>query len=161
VVVLVAAGALGWAGTALGLPPFSTASPQTLASAGGARHVVFSYAVGCHATYDRLVVRSAPGRPNAKVRKVAQVHEDGSGHLVPLLGQARLLVVLQVARAHNASGTASLIPAARTPLCPNLRQVKVSGDFEGYVSFGLGLRHQAGFRVWPASATKFVIDVAH
>jgi hypothetical protein len=49
-----------------------------------------------------------------------------------------------------------------TPRCPNLRQVKGAGDFEGVVSFGLGLRHKAGFRVFRLTGpTRIVIDVAH
>ena len=160
---LVAGCSLVWAATALGLPPFSTASPQTLAASGGAAQaVVYRCTVGCHPTYDRLVVYSRPGTPNVDVRMVANVTHDGSGLPVPLLGHARLLAVLQIARAHTANGAASLIPAARTPLCPNLKQVKLAGDFEGYVSFGLGLHHQAGFRVWRATGpNRIVIDVAH
>jgi hypothetical protein len=45
---------------------------------------------------------------------------------------------------------------------PNLRQVKPSGDFEGVVSFGLGLRRRTGFRVFRLSGpARVVIDVAH
>ena len=48
-----------------------------------------------------------------------------------------------------------------TPLCPNLRH-RAAGDFEGVVSFGLGLRRKTGFRVFRLTApTRIVIDVAH
>jgi hypothetical protein len=40
--------------------------------------------------------------------------------------------------------------------------VKIAGDFEGVVSFGLGLRRKTGFRVFRLTApTRIVIDVAH
>ena len=49
-----------------------------------------------------------------------------------------------------------------TPRCPNLRQVKLAGDFEGVVSFGLGLRRKTGFRVFRLTApTRIVVDVRH
>ncbi len=54
------------------------------------------------------------------------------------------------------------VPSTLTPLCSNLRQVKGAGDFEGVVSFGLGLRRKTGFRVFRLTAeTRIVIDVAH
>jgi hypothetical protein len=146
---------------ALALPPFTTA-PKTLAgTAGAAQAEVFRLTVGCHAGYDRLVIRSRNGTPTAAVRYVARVDGDPSGLPIPLLGTAKLHVELQIARAHTEGGR-SLLPATLTPRCPNLRQVKAAGDFEGYVSFGLGLDRRAGFRVWRASAPdRIVIDVAH
>ena len=75
--------------------------------------------------------------------------------------RARIRAELQIARAHTPRGTA-LLPRTLTPLCPNLRQVKLAGDFEGYVSFGLGLQRRAGFRLWQTtSPDRIVIDVAH
>ena len=56
----------------------------------------------------------------------------------------------------------NLLPRTRTPLCSNLRQVKTAGDFEGIVTFGLGLRRKTGFRVFRLTRPKrIVIDVAH
>jgi hypothetical protein len=70
-------------------------------------------------------------------------------------------VVLRDARAHSPSG-GQLFPNVLTPLCPNLRQVKTAGDFEGVVTFGLGLRHKTGFRVFRLTApSRIVVDVAH
>jgi hypothetical protein len=146
---------------ALALPPFTTA-PKTLAGSGAAGpREVFRVTVGCHTGFDRVVIRSRKGNPSAAVRYVRRVDADPSGLPVALLGTARLHVELHVARAHTAGGR-SLLPGALTPLCPNLRQVKAAGDFEGYVSFGLGLRHRAGFRIWQATApNRIVVDVAH
>jgi hypothetical protein len=45
---------------------------------------------------------------------------------------------------------------------PVLRQLKLAGDFEGVVSFGLGLRGKHGFRVFRLSRpSRVVVDVAH
>jgi hypothetical protein len=49
-----------------------------------------------------------------------------------------------------------------TPLCSNVRQIKAVGDFEGVVSFGIGLRRMTGFRVFRLTApTRIVVDVEH
>jgi hypothetical protein len=158
---LATAVALATAAVALGLPPFTTAPKSMHGSGGSAQPEIFAVAAACHRSFDRVVIRSRYGNPNADVRYVARVEGDPSGLPVPLLGSARLHVTLQIARAHTTGGRA-LLPAVVTRLCPNLRQVKLAGDFEGYVSFGVGLRRRAGFRVWQTTApNRIVIDVAH
>jgi hypothetical protein len=151
---------LGSAAAAWALPPFTTA-PKSAPPGPGRQAQLYSISVGCHATYDRFVMRFRFARPGYSVRLVRRVTQDPSGRPVRLLGNARLLVVIRNARAHTLGGT-PLIPRVLTPLCPNLRQVKVAGDFEGVVSFGLGLRHRAGFRVFRVtSPTRVVVDIAH
>ena len=49
------ASSLCFAAVALGLPPFTTA-PKTSAGSGGQAEL-FDAAVGCHAGYDRFVIR--------------------------------------------------------------------------------------------------------
>jgi hypothetical protein len=150
---------LSLAAAALGLPPFTTA-PKTSAGSGGQAEL-FAVAAACHPTFDRFVVRARFASAGYDVRYVSQVVADGSGKPVSLLGTKRIHVVLRHARGHT-SGGANLLPSVRTPLCSNLRQVKKAGDFEGVVSFGLGLRRRTGFRVFRLSApTRIVIDVAH
>ena len=145
---------------ALALPPFSTAPRSAPGSPPTAE--VFGTSAGCHAGFDRFVIRTRGGTADYRVRYVKKIVADGSGATVRLKGKRRLRVVLRDARAHTESG-AALIPNVRTPLCPNLRQVKVAGDFEGVVTFGLGLRRKApGFRVFRlTSPARVVIDVRH
>ncbi len=163
--IVVALGALvvfaSTAAIAWGLPPFTTAPKSSPPGAVGQAEL-YSVTVGCHSTYDRLVLRFRFARPGYQVRLVSQVTEDASGKPVHLLGNARLLVVARNARGHTANGTTSFVPAVMTPLCPNLRQIKKAGDFEGIVSLGLGLKHTAGFRVFRLTGpTRIVIDIAH
>ena len=160
-VVLAAGWALGCAAAASGLPPFTTA-PKSLRQAGETRQPeVYRLTATCHPTFDRLVIRSRFGNPNVDAEYVPHVDGDPSGLRIRLPGRARIHLMLQIARAHTTGG-ASLLPSTVTPLCPNLRQVKLAGDFEGYVSFGLGLQRRAGFRIWQATApNRIVIDVAH
>jgi hypothetical protein len=150
---------LGLAAVAFGLPPFTTA-PKSSGGSGGQAEV-FGVATGCHATFDRFVIRARFATPGYAVRYVKRIVADGSGEPVPLRGTKRIRVIVRNARGHTQGGT-NLLPAVRTPLCPNLRQVKTAGDFEGVVTFGLGLRRKTGFRVFRLTApTRIVIDVAH
>jgi hypothetical protein len=158
-ILVTLASSLWFAAVAFGLPPFSTA-PKTSAGSGGQAEL-FGIAVGCHPTFDRFVVRGRFATPGYDVRYVNRIVADGSGRPVSLLGTKRIRVVIRQARGHTSAG-ANLLPSVRTPLCSNLRQVKKAGDFEGVVSFGLGLRRRTGFRVFRLTApTRIVIDVAH
>ena len=156
VVVLLAS-----AGVAFGLPPFTTGTksspPATVSQAQLVR-----ITTGCGASYDRLVFRFGFGKPGYRVRYVARVFKDPSGKPLPLPGSARLSITFQNARAHTAGGAAIAIPPVITPGCSNLLKVKQAGDFEGVVSYGAGLAHRAGFRVFRLTGpTRVVIDVAH
>jgi hypothetical protein len=144
---------LGFAADALGLPPFTTAPKTSPGGTGQAE--MFALATGCHATFDRLVIRARNARPGYDVRYVRRVVADPSGMSVRLRGTKRILLV-----SHNATGHA--LPRVKTPLCPNLRQVKLAGDFEGVVSIGLGLARKTGFRVFRlTNPTRIVVDVKH
>src|SRR5918912_3287289 len=125
---------LGLAADALGLPPFTTAPKSAHGSSNQAE--LFAVATGCHRRFDRVVVRARFATPGYDVRYVRRIIADPSGRTVRLLGTKRIRVGVSLARGHTAGGT-NLLPAVRTPLCPNLRQVKVAGDFEGVVSLGL------------------------
>jgi hypothetical protein len=158
-ILIALAGFLGLAADALGLPPFTTA-PKS-ASGHGGQAELFAMATGCHRSFDRFVVRARFATPGYDVRYVKQIIADPSGRPVRLRGTERIRVVIRQARGHTQAG-ASLLPAVRTPLCPELRQVKLAGDFEGVVSLGLGLRAKRGFRVFRLTRpTRIVIDVAH
>jgi hypothetical protein len=145
---------LGLAAAAYGLPPFTTAAKTSPSS--GSQATLSSAAAGCHATYDRFVLRvGSGGKPGYDVRYVSQIIADPSGNPVSLQGTKRLRVIV-----HNA--TAHTLPSTITPGCANLRQAKKAGDFEGVVSYGLGLRRKTGFRVFRLTGpTRIVIDVAH
>ena len=123
--------------------------------------MLFGAAAGCHPTFDRFVIRARLATPGYDVRYVSRIIADPSGHSVALRGHQRIRVVIRQARGHTQAGT-NLLPPVITPLCSNVRQVKVVGDFEGVVSFGLGLRRKTGFRVFRLTGpTRIVIDVAH
>ena len=157
--VVALAAFLALTAVAFGLPPFTTA-PKTAAGSGGQAEL-FGAAAGCHSTFDRFVIRARFATPGYDVRYVSQIVADGSGKPVSLLGTRRIRIIVRNARGHTNAGT-NLLPSVITPRCSNLRQVKKAGDFEGVVTYGLGLRRKTGFRVFRLTApTRIVIDVAH
>ncbi len=92
---------LCFAAVALGLPPFTTA-PKT--ATGGGQAELYAAAAGCHATYDRFVVRGRLATPGYDVRYVSKIVADGSGKPISLLGTKRIRVVIRPARATRAAG---------------------------------------------------------
>ena len=155
VAVLGAAASVAAAST----PPFTVfakAGPATTSQTSVLEHV----RVGRHSTFDRVVFEFRAGTPAWSARYVPRVVHAGSGLPVRLPGNAFLHVVFQHTRIDRPSaGTA---PIARTPRFATLLQLKEAGDFEGVVSFGLGLRRKVGFRGFRmATPGRVVIDVSH
>jgi hypothetical protein len=150
---------LGFAGTALALPGFTT-GPKMAPPRGDAAELLGA-AVGCHGTFDRFVIRARFATPGYDARYVPRIVADPSGRPVSLLGTRRIRVRFNLAAGHDNRGT-NLLAGTLTSQCPNLLQVKKTGDFEGTVSFGLGLRRMNGFRVFRlTNPTRVVIDIAH
>jgi len=147
---------------AYGLPPFST-DPKSAGPDDGGQTELSGVSVACHKRFDRFVVTAHDVTPAAyRARYVKRIIADGSGDVVALRGRKRIRLLFPTARAHRESDGAPLVPRVVTPLCPNLRQVKLAGDFEGVVTFGFGLRAKTGFRVFRLTAPdRVVLDVHH
>lgn len=147
------------ASAAFALPAFTTA-PKTASPRGDAAEM-YGAAAGCHSTYDRFVIRARFATPGYDARYVRRIVADPSGRPISLLGAKRIRISFNLAAGHDNRGRNLLAPTL-TPRCPNLLQVKKAGDFEGTVSFGLGLRGITGFRVFRlTNPTRVVVDVAH
>ena len=149
----------GLAIATVALPAFTTA-PKTAAPRGDAAELS-NVAAGCHATFDRFVIRARFATPGYDARYVRRIVADPSGRPIELLGAKRIRVRFNLAAGHDNRGT-NLLANTLTPRCQNLLQIKKAGDFEGTVSFGLGLKRMTGFRVFRlTNPTRVVIDVAH
>lgn len=117
-----------------------------------------------HPGYDRVVFQFSGGLPAYRVGYVPAVQHDPRGTPVPLAGQAYLHVVFHGATAWCAQPphATSPGPAVLTPYFPALLVVSPAGDFEGYLSFGLGVAGQAGYRVSRLTGPdRVVIDISH
>lgn len=94
------------------------------------------------------------------VRYERQLIQDGSGLPLALRGRAVVVVRLE-GRAHSLAGEPTAAPARIRPNFQNLVDVRRAGDFEGLVTYGLGLRSRAHLRAFVLSnPTRLVVDVA-
>jgi hypothetical protein len=109
--------------------------------------------------YDRVLFTFRGAMPGYQVRYVPEV-ADQRGRPLPLRGKAFLAVTFDPARAHDPGGEPTVSTATLTPGSPVLRQVRFAGDFEGQVTFGLGLAGRDGFRVSELRGpTRVAVDV--
>jgi hypothetical protein len=124
---------------------------------------------GRHACYDRLVIDLKGRATGYTVRYVTSVTAPGSGHVVPLRGGAKLMIVVN-ATTYDLNGTVVYAPANPRELTPvagyrTFRQVALAGSFEGETTIGLGVRARLPMRAFvlpgPGNGTRLVIDVAH
>ncbi len=132
--------------------------PDTNVAPAGLPQLV-SVEVGHHATFDRVVFNFSSHVPGYNVSYVPAVTTDPSDQPVLLQGGAFLSVAM-----HSVASAQVGAPAApqdrQTPLFAELREIAGAGDFEGTVSFGLGLTVQSGFRVFTlTNPDRLVVDV--
>jgi hypothetical protein len=132
---------------------------------------VFNARTGQHDCYDRFVVDL--GQPNGTayfVRYVPVVLGDASGLPVPLRGGAFIQISLRTFAHDLDTGLPTYAPPNPLEACNvagfrTFRQVAFVDDFEGTVTFGLGVRARLPFRVFnlqgPGGGSRVVIDVAH
>lgn len=132
--------------------------------------------VGRHDCFDRLVVDLAgTPAPGYSVRYIEPPYRaEGSGAPLLVAGGAVLQITVH-APAYDGNGNAT-VPWSGTAVVVRPDQFQAGGfrtfkdlvwggSYEGYSSFGLGVRARLPFRVLqlqgPGSGTRLVIDVAH
>ncbi len=137
-------------------PPGWPATERT--AAGSQTGYLTAIAVGQHSGYDRVVFTFSGAIPGYTVGYVSEVVSDAKGDVVELPGQAFLHVVF-----HPSSGYQTYTgPGSITASFPALLQLRAAGDFEGYLSYGIGLSQRVGFRVFTLTQPfRVVIDMAH
>jgi hypothetical protein len=119
---------------------------------------------GKHNRYDRVVFQFSGGVPAVTVERVATVYADPKGTPLWLAGKSRLHVVFRGASANcpQPAHRTWTGPAVLKPGYPELRMVRAAGDFEGYLSFGIGLAARSGYHVSSLTGPdRVVIDVRH
>jgi hypothetical protein len=149
------------AGPAVAADGFSTdpvSVPDTNVAPGGLPELE-SVDVGHHDTFDRVVFTFSSHVPGYNVSYVPAVTTDPADDPVQLQGNAFILVAL-----HSVASAQVGAPAApqdrQTPLFAELLEIAGAGDFEGVVSFGLGLTARTGFRISTlTNPDRLVIDV--
>jgi len=120
--------------------------------------------VGEHVGYDRVVFQFSGGLPAVTAYRVPAVYTDPKGTPVALPGQSYLHVVFRGASAvcPQPMQRTWTGPSVLTPYYPQLLVVSTAGDFEGYLSFGIGLAALGSYHVSTLTGPdRVVIDVSH
>ena len=145
-------------------PPGTAApSPAPPACSESGSHLT-AIRVGEHAGYDRVVFQFSGGKPTYSIDRVGTVYADPKGTPVALAGQSFLRVVFRGASAvcQPSQSKTYTGPSTLTPFYPQLRVVSAAGDFEGYLSFGIGLAAQGPYHVSVlTNPHRVVIDFDH
>ena len=94
--------------------------------------------------FDQMSFRFLGAFPSYDIEFVPELLADASGLPVPMPGTGAILkVVFRDAQAHKADGTASTITRQPAPAIgyPALTSYAPAGDFEGVLSYGIGVGH--------------------
>jgi hypothetical protein len=95
---------------------------------------------GRHDTYDRLAFDFCkPADTTLTATVVTELREDGSGNKVTLKGKYFIAITLTPADAHSDTGQPTVPRQAVTVAGRNMQQYKLIGDFEGVVTYGVGV----------------------
>lgn len=116
---------------------------------------------GTHPCFDRLVVEVDGPAAGYRAAYVPQVTADGSGAVVPVAGGARIQFVVHHPWFHGPAVGARVVSVSGFPV---FRDVRYAGSFEGFTSFGVGVRARLPMRVFtlagPGGHGRIVLDVA-
>lgn len=132
-----------------------TASPSTL------RLVAIRAAHHPEATpkYDRVVFEFNGPIPLFRMEFVKQLIADGSGLPIVIKGEAKLLLRFEATVAHTDAGQPTA-PLRLTPNLPVAKEIVSVGDFEGIVTYGVGLTEKRELRlITMANPARLVIDI--
>lgn len=114
---------------------------------------------------DRLEFEIKGRATGYSVGYVDAVVQDGSGATLSVPGNARLQVQLHHP-AYDETGRPTFFrrvgeAGADVRGYPTLQSVVFGGSFEGYTTFGVGVRARLPFRVWIQDGRLIVLEVAH
>ena len=115
-----------------------------------------------HGNYDRVVFEfmgaELPGYHLEYIDK--PVRACGSGNVVPLAGDGWLEVRFTDAAAHAPEGDATIKDRERTPNLPIIKEMKLTCDFEGEVTWVLGVSSPNRYRVLELkNPTRLAVDI--
>ena len=103
---------------------------------------------------DRVIFEYDAGAPSGfDVRYVDRLRGDGSGRPIRVAGRA----ILQVGMHDTRTDSELPAPARRAFATPNAMTAVLSGVFEGWTTYGIGLARRTAFEVTPQPARNRVV----
>ena len=117
---------------------------------------------GSPGDFDRMTFQFDGGLPGYQISYITgPVTDCAAGQQVQLQGNAFLQVRLSPAAAHDDAGNPTVTSTDLTPGSPQLLEAKQICDFEGVVTWVLGLTAEADYRVFTLGDALLVVDVQH
>ena len=119
---------------------------------------------GKHESFDRVVFEfEGNASPGYRIEYVDKpVRDCGQGAVVPISGDAFLMIRLQPANAHTDAGVATVQNRQQNPNLPILKELKLICDFEADVQWIVGLSAPNSYRVLElTNPARLVVDIAH
>jgi hypothetical protein len=118
---------------------------------------------GTHAGFDRVVFEFAERVPGYHTEYIDRpVRQCGSGKVAEMAGDGWLEVRMAPARAYTDAGRATVAARERMPGQRLLAELKLTCDFEGVLTWVLGLESPNRYRVYELSRPpRLVVDVRH
>jgi hypothetical protein len=142
----------------------ATAAPAQASACAAPGSYLTGIRTGRQASADRVVFQFAGKLPSSyTVTRVTQVVGDGSGKPVAIAGKSFLKVTFRGATAVcPATGHKTYPgPSAAAPGYAQLLGLAAAGDFEGYLTWGIGLAAKGGYHAYTLTAPyRVVIDVS-
>jgi hypothetical protein len=116
-----------------------------------------------HADYDRIVFDFEDNVPGYVVEYVdPPIIADPSGNEVEIDGEAFLQVRFLGAQAHDEAGNTTIDELEISPGLTTIVEAERTGDFEGQVTWVLGLTEELDFRVIDLTdPTRVAVDIGH
>ncbi len=112
--------------------------------------------------YDRAIFEFDGGIPGYRVEYVSPpITACGSGLPVEIAGNAFLQVRMYPAAAHDDTGAQTFEQTELAPNLPSLLEMEQICDFEGVVTWVLGLNQEVDFRAFSLTDALLVVDVQH
>jgi hypothetical protein len=116
-----------------------------------------------HDGFDRVVFEFAQGRPGYHVEYIDRpVRRCGSGEPTPIAGDGWLEVRFFVAEAHTQSGAPTIAQREQHPALPVVKELEQTCDFEGHVTWVVGVSRPNKYRVLCLEKPdRVVVDITH
>lgn len=141
-----------------------TAGDTDRPAAAGGMATLTAVRIARNSGHDRVVFEfPGNGLPGYHIEYVDRpVRQCGSGEVVELAGDGWLEIRMEPAQAHDEQGRATITERALAPGLPVIREAKLTCDFEGQVTWVLGVASPNPYRVLELAAPpRLVVDVRH
>jgi hypothetical protein len=139
------------------------AAPGSFAAAPGTA-LLTGIRTGVNPGFDRIVLDMTGPAPGAQTFDVDELVADASGEIVWLTGEYFTQVTIIPAAGHDENGNATYTGSRkfRTRNLSNVMAVAITGDWEGALGIGIGMRNRTWVKTFTlTSPTRMVIDVGH